>query len=362
MSTSSVWAIIAFGIMIFGHELGHFLVAKRAGITVHAFALGFGPKLVGITRGETLYAINLIPFGGYVKLAGEDAPEGGPRTFRSKSVWQRMAVVAAGPLMNLLLALLLLAGLALALGVPSGVTNRIGMVLSECIDAGTPVPCPAKQAGLRDGDAIVAINGQPMSSGEEVIDTIHRNPHTRLRLLVERGGRRFEVVVTSVLDARQNIGLIGYRPEAVRQHLGPVRALLWGISTIAQTIAAFLSALGALLVHPREALRGITGPIGAVQFLGETARGGGEIFLYTAAAMSVLIGIFNLLPIPALDGGRLLFLVIEAVRGAPVDPRREGYVHFVGFAVLIVLLLTLSVRDLGLVKFLQEVLRGITAK
>src|SRR5206468_2164875 len=166
MSGNLIWAIIAFGIMIFGHELGHFLVAKRVGITVQAFALGFGPKLVGVTRGETLYAINLIPFGGYVKLAGEDLQDGGgPNTFRAKSVWQRMAVLAAGPMMNLLLALILLAGLALVLGVPSGVTNRIGQVLTDCFDAGHRVPCPAKQAGLQDGDAIVAIDGRPVARG-----------------------------------------------------------------------------------------------------------------------------------------------------------------------------------------------------
>src|SRR5574337_1412185 len=124
-------AIIAFGVMIFGHELGHFLVAKRVGITVQAFALGFGPKLVGLQRGETLYAVNLVPFGGYVKLAGEDLGDsGGPNTFRAKSVWQRMAVLAAGPLMNLMLALILLAVLALVLGVPVGVTNRVGQLIT----------------------------------------------------------------------------------------------------------------------------------------------------------------------------------------------------------------------------------------
>src|SRR5207247_1783866 len=275
MSGNLIWAIIAFGIMIFGHELGHFLVAKRVGITVQAFALGFGPKLVGVTRGETLYAINLVPFGGYVKLAGEDLQEGGgPNTFRAKSVWQRMAVLAAGPMMNLLLALTLLAGLALVLGVPSGVTNRIGQVLTDCFDAGHRVPCPAKQAGLQDGDGIVAIKGRPGAG-------------------------------------------------------------------------ALLAALGALLVRPREGLGSVMGPIGAVQFLGETARGGGEIFLYTAAAMSVLIGVFNLLPIPALDGGRLFFLAVEAVWRRPIDPRREGYIHMVGFVLLILLLLTLSVRDVS---------------
>src|SRR3989442_6401201 len=247
MSTNLIAAIIAFGIMIFGHELGHFLVAKRVGITVHAFAVGLGPKLGGVTWGAPLDAINCVPFGGYVRLAGEDLEGGGgPHTFRAKAVWQRMAVLAAGPLMNLLLALILLAGLALVLGVPSGVTNRIGQLLTDCVDNGHKVPCPAQQAGLRGGDAIVAINGRPMASGEEVIETIHRNPHTRLRLEVERDGRRFEVEVTSILEARQNIGLTRYRPEAIRQQRGPIRARRSGYSTIARPTCAVLADRAAL--------------------------------------------------------------------------------------------------------------------
>jgi len=342
-------AIIAFGVMVFVHELGHFLLAKRVGITVHAFALGFGPMLVGTRRGDTLYSINLIPFGGYVKLAGEDLAEGGgPDTFRAKTVWQRMAVLVAGPVMNLILALVLLAGLALVLGVPVGVTNRIGQILTTCSDDGRVIPCPAAQAGLQAGDAIVAINGVPMASGDEVIDTIHRHPHTALRLTVERGGRRFEVTVTSVLDPRQGIGLIGYRPEAVRERMGPLRALGWGLSTVGQTAGALLGALGTLLVRPVEVARSFMGPVGAVRFLGEAARGGGEMFLYTAAIMSIIIGVFNLLPVPALDGGRLLFLILEVVRRRPVDPRREGYIHLVGFALLLLLLVTLTLRDTGI--------------
>ncbi len=344
--TGNVWAIIAFGLMIFVHELGHFLVAKRVGVTVEAFALGFGPRLFGIRRGETLYAINLIPFGGYVKLAGEDLDAStGPNTFRAKSLPQRMAVVVAGPLMNLLTALVLLVGIALVLGVPMGVTNRIGQLMTQCPDDGKTVPCPSVQAQLQPGDAIVAINGVPMPRGEDVIDTIHRSPHMRLRLTVDRAGRRFDVEVTSVREQRQNIGLIGYRPETVREHMGLVRTLGWSAETVWQTAAAQLNALGTLIVRPRSLWDQLASPVGAVRFLGESARGGGELFLYTASAMSVIVGVFNLFPIPPLDGSRLLFQLIEAVRRRPVNPRREGYINLVGFALLIILLLTLTVRD-----------------
>ncbi len=339
-------AVVAFGIMVFVHELGHFLVAKRMGITVHAFALGFGPRLAGFQRGGTTYAINLVPFGGYVRLAGEDLDDtGGPDTFRAKSVWQRMAVLGAGPLMNITLALLLYAGLALVLGVLIGATNRIDQLMTTCVDDRREVPCPAAQAGLQAGDAIVAINGRAMATGEEVIDTIHRNPHTQLRLTVERGGRRFEVEVRSVRDARTNLGLIWYRPEAMRERVGPIGALQVGASTVAQIGGLVLAALGSLVTRPRQAFGLVAGPIGAALFLGETARAGGDLFLSAAANFSVIIGLFNLLPFPALDGGRLLFVAVEAVRRRPIDPRREGYIHMVGFALLILLLVTLSVRD-----------------
>ena len=332
-------AVIAFSVMIMVHEFGHFLVAKRVGITVHAFAIGFGPRVAGFRAGDTQYAINLLPFGGYVRMAGEDLDDAaGVGSFRTKSVWQRMAVVSAGPAMNLLLALLLLMGTALVVGVPVGVSNRIGQLMPGW---------PAEEVGLHPGDVIAAINGEAMDSGQEVIDTIHRQPNTDLRLTVERDGQRFDVTVRSRLDARQNIGLIGFRPEAIRERMGPGRALVWALGTLADTVEVIFATLVGLFREGGKMLDQLAGPVGAVRFLGEAGAAGAEIFIYTASALSIMIGVFNLLPFPALDGGRLLFLLVEAVRRRPVDPRREGYIHLVGFALLILLLLTLTVRDIG---------------
>jgi len=332
-------AIIAFSVMIMVHELGHFLMAKRTGITVHAFAIGFGPRVAGVRRGDTLYAINLLPFGGYVRMAGEDLDDaGGEGSFRAKPVWQRMAVVAAGPAMNLVLAVLLLMGSALALGVPVGVSNRIGQLVPGW---------PAGQAGLRPGDAIVAIDGQPMARGEDVIDTIHRRPEQDLVLTVQRGGERFTVRVHSRLDPRQKIGLIGFRPEAIRERMGPGRALAWSLGIVGQTVDVVFTTLVGLVREGARIFDQLAGPVGAVVFLGEQGAAGAEMFLYTTAGLSIMIGIFNLLPIPALDGGRLLFLVVEALRRRPVDPKREGYIHLVGFVLLILLLVTLTVRDIA---------------
>jgi regulator of sigma E protease len=327
-------AVIAFGVMIMVHELGHFLVAKRVGITVHAFALGFGPKLIGVQRGETHYSINIIPFGGYVRMAGEDLDNAaGPGSFRTKSVWQRMAVVVAGPAMNLALSLVLLMTIALTVGV--GATNRIGYLVPGW---------PAEQAGLQRGDTIVAINGRPMQSGDDVIETIHARPDQDLVLTVERSGRRLEVPVRSRRDQTRNIGLIGFKPEPIRVGVG--RALAWSIRTEVETVKVIFTALGGLLREGREMVKQLAGPIGAVRFLGEAGAAGAEIFIYTAAVLSIMIGVFNLLPIPALDGGRLLFLAVEALRRRPVDARREAYIHLVGFALLMLLLIRLTVFDL----------------
>jgi regulator of sigma E protease len=338
-----VAAIVAFGVMIFVHELGHFLVAKRVGVTVHAFALGFGPRLIGFRRGGTDYSINLLPFGGYVRMAGEDLDAADdPGSFRVKSVWQRMAVIAAGPGMNLLLATVLLTALAMSVGVPIAVSNRIGALLPGW---------PAEQAGLRPGDAILAIDGRSTETGDEVVDTIHSRPNSALTLTVERDGRRFEVRVTSrssqdPRDSSRTIGLIGFSPQPIRQVMGLFEAVSWSVRSAGETVGAVFVGLGRMF-RDRSILDQLAGPVGAVRFLGEAGQAGGEIFLYTAAAISIMIGIFNLLPFPALDGGRLLFLIIEAFRRRPVDPKREGYIHLVGFALLLLLLVTLTVRDVG---------------
>lgn len=343
-------AIVAFGAMIFVHELGHFLVAKRTGVVVHAFALGFGPKLLAFRRGGTAYAINLLPFGGYVRMAGEDfdatADEEG--SFRHRSVWQRMAIVTAGPAMNLLLAVALLSLVGMTYGVQIGVTNRVATLQRRCPaeQGGALQPgCPAEQVGLRPGDAIVAIDGRPMERGEEVVRTIHQSPGKRLVLTVERDGQRFTVEVTPRLEPTQQIGLIGFAPEPLRQRLNPAASVTWGVRRTAEMAVTLVGAI-VNLIRVNRFLENLGGPVAAANALVEAARSGVENFLYMTSFLSVVIGLFNLFPIPALDGGRLAFLAVEAVRGRPVDPRREGYIHLVGFALLLLLLVVLTGRDI----------------
>ncbi len=335
-----VLALVALELMILVHEFGHLLVAKRMGITVHTFAIGFGPRLAAITRGETTYALNLLPIGGYVNMAGEDLDSAHSqvpieRTFQGKSVGARLAVVCAGPLMNFLLAVVLLATSAAVFGIPVGVSNRIGQLIAGY---------PAAAAGLQPGDVILAIDGQPMSDGRAIIRTIHTSGGRVLSFLIQRGDKQFVISVPTRYDSRQRVWLTGFTPAVIRSHLNPLSALGWGALTTGQDIIAYLTAVGNF-VRSGTLLDELRGPVTAVKVLGQAAQAGWEMFLSFTAVFSILIGLFNLFPLPALDGGRVAFLLVEAVRRRPVDPRREGYIHLVGLALWLCLMVWLTAQD-----------------
>jgi regulator of sigma E protease len=328
---------VAFGAMIFFHELGHFLAARRAGVRVHAFAVGFGPKVIAWQRGATTYSVNVLPFGGYVRMEGEDSDQSASEgSLRAKSVGARAGIIAAGPIMNLVLAIVILAIAAATGGVPTSASNRVGT-----LEAGWP----AAEAGLRAGDRIVAIDGVTMTSGDQVIETIHKSADKPLNLTVQRGTEQRVVAVTPRLDPQRNIGRIGFSPEPLWSRLGPVPAVLWGVERTGQFIVMLFGAIGGL-IRQGKFFDSLGGPLAAGNMLVQAAATGAQAFLHMAAFLSVMIGVFNLLPIPALDGGRLAFIAVEAVRRRPLDPRREGWVHMVGFALLLLLLFGLTVRDI----------------
>jgi len=335
-----VLAILALELMILVHELGHLLVAKRVGIAVYTFAIGFGPRLGAFTLGETTYALNALPIGGYVHMAGEDLDTRQPdvppeRSFRTKSVAQRLAVVCAGPVMNFFLAVVLLAAVAAAFGIPVGVSTRVGTLLPGY---------PAAAAGLRPGDVILAIDDQPMKDGETIVQTIHSSGGRTLALLVQRGTEQRVIHVPTQYDKKQRVWLTGFSPAVIRRHLDPLSAVGWGALTTGRDIVAYLSALGGLLRSGRL-LGELSGPVTAVNVLGQAAHAGAETFLYITAFFSIIIGLFNLFPLPALDGGRVAFLVVEGLWRRPVDARREGYIHLVGFGLLLCLIIALTIRD-----------------
>jgi regulator of sigma E protease len=325
--------VVFFSLLIVVHEFGHFLAAKLVGVRVEEFSLGMGPLLVGRRRGETFYSLRLIPLGGYNKLAGME-PEalGDPRGFYRKPVGQRMAIMVSGSLMNFLLAVCIYSLIFWSLGLPSN-QPVIGQVLPGW---------PAQEAGLRPGDRIVAVNGQAVDQWQDLVGLIRRSPGAKLELTVERDGRSFAVIVVPRLDPQSQAGMIGIEQSIVR--LSWLSALGQGIRQTAIMLYLILVGLAQMFTH--RAPVDLVGPVGIVQMLGEAARFGTATVMGFAAFISLNLGLINLFPIPALDGSRLLFLTVEALRGRPVDPRKEGLVHLVGFAILVATLLIVTYRDL----------------
>jgi regulator of sigma E protease len=327
-------AIVAFGAMIFVHELGHFLVARRAGVLIHAFAIGFGPRVVSWRRGQTAYSLNLLPFGGYVRMEGEDDEGSGVEgSFRSRPIGWRMAIIAGGPAMNLVLAAVIFAIVAAIAGVP--VSTRVGSLESGW---------PAEAAGIRSGDVILAIDGKPLAQ-EDLIRTINRSADRPITLLIRRDEQQMSLTLTPRLDTARGVGRLGFSLEPVLNRLGPLAAVAWGVKQTGRTIVT-LGTIISMLIREGAFLQNLGGPLAAGSMLTQAARSGLATYLHLTAFLSVMIGMFNLLPLPALDGGRLAFLLVEAVRRRPVDARQEGWIHMVGFALLLLLLLVLTVQDL----------------
>jgi regulator of sigma E protease len=340
--------IIVLGILIFVHELGHFLVAKLSGVGVLKFSLGFGPKIVGKKYGETEYVISAIPLGGYVKLLGETdgeelSEEDKKRSFAEQTVYKRIAIVAAGPAFNFLFAAVAFA-VIFALGVPV-TTARVGAVQAES---------PAAVAGIQEGDLVREISGRAVSNWEEMAETIRSSGGKTLTVVVERNGDEKKLEVTPKQSERPNIfgepettyviG-IGMSNETFLQRKGPFGAVLAGIGeTWWFTKLTYLSIVKIIqrVVSPKE----LGGPIFIAKMSGDVARQGFVPFLFFMAILSVNLGVLNLLPIPVLDGGHLMFFAIELVTKREVNVKWREAAQTAGFFLLILLMFWVTYNDI----------------
>jgi len=335
-----VASVLVFGLLILAHEFGHFITAKRAGVRVIEFAIGFGPRLFSWERGETIYSVRLFPVGGFNLMAGMDPEEpAGDDGFRSKSVGWRSAVLAAGPLMNFLLTAVLFSLMFAVFGLPTGVaidSTAIGQVVPGF---------PAERAGLRAGDVILSIEGREVSVWEEVVESISGSAGEPLTIVVRRGDQNLTVVVTPTADPqRPGEGAIGVTPTLLFTPIGLGRAVIEGVIETWRVLVAWVGGIVALILG--RAPLDLGGPVAAVRFIGSSAQSGLANLMYLAGFLSLNIGLFNLLPFPALDGGRLVFLAYEGLSGRKVDPHKENLVHFIGFATLIILLILVTYRDI----------------
>lgn len=341
MLTSIVSFIVVFFIVALTHELGHFIWAKRAGIRVLELGFGFGPKLFSIERNGTAYSLSLVPILAFVRLAGidndseEDKKTPLSEQYYSKSPWQKFKSIAAGPLLNLCLGFVIFSFVAGFSGLPE-LSTEVGSVMDNS---------PAKKAGLLPKDVIVSFQGVPIKDPVAMIYEIHKNAGKKIDLEVLRKGKQVKISAIAKYDKKLRAGIIGFTLASKITKYSPLQAVWAGAQKSSQIIISILVVLGGLFIG-KISIFDLAGPIGIAQLSGQVATQGFSQFLIFTAFISLNLGVLNLLPIPALDGGRLVFIVIEAIRKRPVNIETENRIHQWGLIGLLVFMFIISINDL----------------
>jgi regulator of sigma E protease len=341
--------IIVLGVLVFVHELGHFLMAKLFGVRVDAFSLGFPPKVLHKQIGETDYRLSVIPLGGYVKLFGENPkdevpPELEPVSFSHHPLWHRFLIVLAGPAFNLIFSALALFLVFTFSGIPY-LTTEIG---------GVKEGSPAAQAGLQKGDLILSVEGQAMNRWEDLSVKIRQSGEQPLTLLVRREDRDFQIQVTpqrmetaDIFGGKVSVMIIGItsgdRPTV--EHVGPIRALTLGVFYTGRLTWLTVESLYKLVAR-EVPLKSIGGPILIAQVAGKQAEMGVTHLVQFMAALSVNLFLLNLLPIPVLDGGHLFFFTLEAIRGKPMPLKHREMAQGLGLMLLLALMILVFYQDI----------------
>ncbi len=339
--------IVILGILVFVHELGHFITAKLAGVKVEEFGFGFPPRIAAFRRGETEYSINWVPLGGFVRMLGEEDPEA-PRSFAAAPKRWRSVILLAGATMNLVAAIFFFAG-----GYMSGapVADQVRVQVMSVVPGS-----PAETAGVRANDQVISIDGRQIEN-VMVLQEVTRSALGReVEIVVSRGEEHLALRVTPNLNWQEGKGALGVsianRAVTFKQVYYPLGAALHkGATTVTDTVRLTLT-LPVMVVRgliPADLARPV-GPAGIFQVTSQAATETAETgwwfpILFTAGYLSVGLGIANLLPIPGLDSGRLILVVLEAIRGQRVRPEREGFIHMLGIAFMLSLVVVISFFD-----------------
>jgi len=343
---SAVSFIAVLSILVIVHEFGHFIVAKRTGVRVEKFSIGFGPEILGISRGGTRYVVSLIPLGGYVKLSGEtpeDGIKGEKWEYLSRAVGERARIIFAGPLLNYLLAFFIFSFVFIA-GSPT-LTSTIGKVMPDY---------PAAASGVIAGDKILEINGERVNYWDDVTRIIHTNEEAQVRLLIERKGNFIDLEVKpeqkemkTIFGSKKRVGLIGIMPanDIVYVKYGIAKSFYMGARKLIDLTYITYRALWASITGSVPFKESMTGPIGIFYITGEAAKLGLVYLLQLMGVISASLAIFNLLPLPILDGGHLFFLVIEKVRKRPLSYKLQENITQIGLFLIIGLMLFVFYND-----------------
>lgn len=335
-----IWAILIFSLVVIIHELGHFLLAKKNGITVYEFSLGMGPTLLHFEKGGTKYCLKLLPIGGSCMMGEDDTEDDTPNGFNNKSVWARMSVIAGGPLFNFILALVCSV-------IMVGWFGYDRPVISGVIDGYS-----AQEAGMQAGDKIVKMNNKNIHLAREITMYTQFHQGESVEIVYERDGVRKSTMLEPK-PSEEGMYLIGLETRIEYKRGNILETLQHGIYTTKYWIDLTFESLK-MLVSGKVGVKEMAGPVGIVDFVGDTYNtsksGGASSIAFSMIQIIILLsanlGIMNLLPIPALDGGRLVFLIIEAIRGKRIPPEKEGMVHFAGFVLLMVLMAVIMYNDI----------------
>lgn len=342
-------AILIFSLIIVIHELGHFLLAKKNGIAVVEFSVGMGPRLFSFLRKGTRYSLKLFPVGGSCMMLGEDDEADDPNAFGKKGVWARISVIAAGPIFNFILAFVL----------SIIVVGKVGYdpaVIVQLVEGG-----PAQEAGLQVGDVIEEINGSGVDNAREVMfyQFFHPTSEKSVQLKVNRSGEEISMTVTpEQTETGEYLMGFGYNHGRTKtiattgEKMNALGVIKYSAIEVKCWIKSAIQSVGGLITG-KVSTNELGGPVAIVDMIGDginstKSEGVSAVviqILYMSILLSANLGIMNLLPLPALDGGRLVFLIIEAVRGKPVDPKKEGFVHMVGLILLMLLMVFVMFND-----------------
>ncbi len=354
MSANIISFVIVLGVLIFAHEFGHFLLAKLMGVGVEKFSLGFGPKIVGKKIGMTEYMISSIPLGGYVKMVGEE-PDTKlddsliPLSFSHKGLLKRSLIVLAGPAFNLLLSVVIFFVFFQVAGLPI-MKPEVGEVQEGM---------PAYESGMRAGDSIVSINGTPVSRWDELASLIKQSGGRPLQIEILRDNERISLRITPKLVSSQNLFgeqtekyLIGITASGAFsvERLNPFQAVAEGVYQTWQIAKLTVVAIGKVISGTVSA-KTLAGPIMIAQLAGQQAKAGIINLIFFIALLSVNLGIINLLPIPVLDGGHLMFFIIEAITRKPVNIKMREVAQQVGVFILVLLMIFVFYNDIARVLF-----------
>lgn len=336
--TTILAAIFVFGVLITVHEFGHFITAKMTGMRVDEFAIGFGPNIFQKKVGDTLYSLRIIPLGGYNKIAGMDPDEPDSEdSFKSKSIPARMLVILAGSLMNFLLPILLFFAIFMINGVQKPLdTPVLGTVVADK---------SAAKAGLTVGDRIISINGEKIEKWNDLVVTLQKYPDKEIIVTAEHEGQVQDFKMIPVYDEQYGRPLIGISPKYEQYQPEVGEAFTMGVGYTKYLIVAMVDGLKKIITGAAPAE--VSGPIGVAKMAGEVANQGMLPLLNFIAFLSINLGVINLLPLPALDGGHIVILLLEALRGKPLGARATNAIQMVGVAIILTITVFALFNDIS---------------